>query len=195
MPPSLSFVPDSNRFVGPRRLSHREYAGFMDQPLLRELMSSAGTKKKPRRSEIWEASKAPPSRPSEDLTALGEAITRLPPRYWRERMFFHGARDRDLRVATGKFPATFRKDRRTHPIFVLKMLGDLGRKVCPCSSKNWGAGRFIRSGCILEITGKEQDRNSYLVEWFAFNLPSDPAFTEGLVFMGLVPETCLERCD
>jgi hypothetical protein len=153
------------------------------------------SKPKPAAIDIWAASKAPPSRPSVDLTALGGAITRLPPRWWRERMFFHGARDLDLRVVTGKFPATFRKDRHTHPIFVLKVLGDLGHKVCPCSSKNWGASRFIRKGCLLEVTGREQERNSYLVEWFTFNLPSDPAFTEGLLFMGLVPETCLESCD
>jgi hypothetical protein len=144
---------------------------------------------------IWEAPKVPVSRPLEDLTALGESITRLPLGYWRERMFFHGARDRDLRVVTGEFPATFRKDRITHPILVLKVLGDLGHKVCPCSSKNWGARRFIRKGCILEVTGREQERDSFLVERFSFNLPSDPAFSQGLRFMGQVPEACLECCN
>ena len=151
-------------------------------------------KTKPRHTEIWEKPKAA-ALPTLDPTILGEALTRLPPRYWHERMMFQGARDRDLRVVTGAFPATFHKHRLTHPIFVLKVLSDLGHKVCPCSSKNWGVGRFIRKGCILKITGKEQDRNSYLVEEFAFNLPADPAFTEGLLFMGEVPETCLECCD
>ena len=151
--------------------------------------------KKPKHSEIWEIPKSPSPHRGVDLTALGEAVSRLPPSFWRERMFFHGARDTDRKVVTGDFPATFDKVRRTHPIFVLKVLGDLGHKVCPCSSKNWGGSRFIRKGCLLEITGREQERDSYLVEWFSFNLPSDPAFTERLLFMGLVPETCVERCD
>ena len=150
---------------------------------------------KPRLSEIWERPQEPVSPLTPDLSVLGEAVTRLAPRYWRERMFFRGARDEDLRALTGDFPATFRKLRRTHPLFVLKMLGDLGHKVCPCSSNNWSARRFIRKGCVLELTGREMDRHSYLVENCAFNLPTDPAFVEGLRFMGRVPESCLERCD
>jgi hypothetical protein len=154
-------------------------------------------REKPRRAaiSIWGPQKTDARRRPVDLALLGEGITRLPPPYWRERMVFQGARDQDLRVVTGEFPATFHKERLTHPIFVLIALSDFGYKVCPCSSRNWGVSRFIRKGCILEITRKEQDRNSYLVEQFAFNLPSDPAFTEGLFFLGQVPETCLEHCD
>lgn len=150
---------------------------------------------KPKLAEIWETPRTQAHHPVPDLAVLGEAVTRLPPRYWRERMFFRGARDKDLKARTGEFPATLRKVSRTHPLFVLKMLGDLGHKVCPCSSKNWGAGRFIRKGCLLETTGREMDRHSYLVESCAFNLPTDPAFVEELRFMGRVPESCLERCD
>jgi hypothetical protein len=154
------------------------------------------TANKPKRAaiSIWGPQETDAPRRPVDLALLGEGITRLPPSHWRERMLFRGARDEDLREATGEFPATLHKERRTHPIFVLKALGDLGHKVCPCSSKNWGVSRFIRKGCILEITRKEQDRHSYLVEDFAFNLPSDPAFTEGLFFLGLVPESCLVDC-
>lgn len=109
-------------------------------------------------------------------------------------MFFHGAFDVGLREATGVFPATLRPDRKTHPLFVLERLGDLGHRVCPCSSRNWAARRFIREGCVLEITGRVTDRNSYLVESCAFNLPLDPEFWEPLLFMGRVPEPCLAEC-
>lgn len=150
---------------------------------------------KPRLAEIWEKPQAPGSRPAPDLSVLGASLTRLPPRYWQQRMFFHGARDKDLRTHTGEFPATLRKLSRTHPLFVLKVLGGVGHKVCPCSSKNWGVRRFIRKGCVLEFTGREMDRDSYLVEQCDFNLPADPAFVEGLCFMGRVPESCLECCS
>lgn len=150
---------------------------------------------KPRLDQIWGTSELLPPGRILDLSILGEGISWLPPVFWHERMFFHGVRDRDLRSVTGAFPATFDRLRHTHPIFVVKVLGDLGHRVCPCSSKNWGATRFIRKGCILEVTGREQDRDSFLVEQYSLNLPSDPAFTEGLRFMGVVPEICLECCD
>ena len=67
-----------------------------------------------RRAEtIWNRYEELPPRPV-DLAVLGEAITGLPPMHWQERMFFLGARDRHLKSLTGKFPATFRKDRVTH---------------------------------------------------------------------------------
>jgi hypothetical protein len=109
-------------------------------------------------------------------------------------MFFQGAFDVELRRATGVFPATFRADRRTHPLFVLDRIADLGHRVCPCSSRNWAAHRFIREGCVLEFTGCVTDRNSYLVESCAFNLPLDPEFWTPLLFMGRVPESCLAEC-
>lgn len=150
---------------------------------------------KPRLTEIWETPPRPVAHPTPDLSVLGADLKRLAPRFWQARMFFRGARDEDLRTVTGTFPETLRKLYRTHPIFVLKVLGDLGHQVCPCSSKNRGVHRCIRKGCVLEMTATVMDRNSYLVENCAFNLPRDPAFVEGLFFMGLVPETCLECCS
>lgn len=110
-------------------------------------------------------------------------------------MFFHGASDTRLRDFTGEvFPATFRGRRTTHPLFVLQSLPKLGHKVCPCSSKNWGTSRYLRGGCRLEITGKHLDRDAYLVEDCAFNLPRDERFVSRLTFIGLVPEDCVETC-
>lgn len=109
-------------------------------------------------------------------------------------MFFQGALDKGLREATGVFPATFRPDRKSHPLYVLDRVGDIGHRVCPCSSRNWAARRFIREGCVLEITQRITDRNSYLVESCLFNLPLDPELWERLLFMGRVPEACLAEC-
>lgn len=109
-------------------------------------------------------------------------------------MLFRGAPDASLREATGAFPATFRSPHGTHPLFVLERLPGLGHRVCPCSSRNWAARRFIREGCVLEITGRVSDRNGYLVESCAFNLPLSPDFLEPLRFLGRVPPECLEEC-
>jgi hypothetical protein len=152
-------------------------------------------KKKSRHSRIWDD--PPPARrfpAPPDLSVLGSGLKHLAPAYWEPRMFFQGAIDAALREATGVFPATLRPDRKSHPLFVLDRIGDLGHRVCPCSSRNWAARRFIREGCVLEIPGRISDRNSYLVESCAFNLPLDPGFWEPLCFMGRVPEACLGEC-
>ncbi len=109
-------------------------------------------------------------------------------------MLFRGAPDSGLREATGVFPATFRSPQGTHPLFVLERLPGLGHRVCPCSSKRFGARRHIRAGCELAYTGRRMDRDSYLVESCTFNLPRTPAFLEPLRFLGLVPPDCLEDC-
>ena len=110
-------------------------------------------------------------------------------------MLFRGASDVRLREATGTFPATFRSRHGTHPLFMLERLPGLGHRVCPCSSRNFGARRRIRQGCVLIYTEREIDRDSYLVESCAFNLPLAPEFLERLHFMGLAPDECLESCE
>lgn len=152
-------------------------------------------KKKSRHSRIWDPPPPAPARPPHpDLAVLGSGVKHLPPALWQARMFFHGARDLALRELTGIFPATLRPDRKTHPLFILESIEGLGHRVCPCSSQNWAARRRIRQGCVLEITGRVTDRDSYLVESCAFNLPLDPEFSQRLLFMGLVPTPCLEAC-
>jgi hypothetical protein len=153
-------------------------------------------KTKSRHSRIWDdPPPAPARRPAPpDLSVLGSGVKHLPPPFWEPRMFFQGAFDVALREATGVFPATFRPDRKTHPLFVLDRIGDLGHRVCPCSSRNRAARRFIREGCVLEITQRITDSNIYLVESCTFNLPLDPEFWEPLLFMGRVPEVCLMGC-
>lgn len=152
-------------------------------------------KKRNHRNSIWDSHPETATLPSPpDLSCLGSGMKRLPPLYWEPQMFFQGALDLRLREATGVFPATLRPDRKTHPLFVLEAIDGLGHRVCPCSSRNWAARRYIRQGCVLEYTGRVTDRNSYLVEACTFNMPLDPEFWQPLLFMGLVPTECLGWC-
>jgi hypothetical protein len=126
-----------------------------------------------------------------DLSILGGAIKSLPPRHWKERMLFSGIPDTDLRLHTGDFPATLRKDRTTHPVYVLKSLA-VGHLVCPCSSKQFRKRqRFIKKGCRLEMSSHVTDRNSYLVERYIFTMPMDGRFSRKYRFRGRVPSSCL----
>jgi len=108
-------------------------------------------------------------------------------------MFFAGAPDIELKQLTGSFPATFRENKDTHPLFVLTT-SPTGHYVCPCSTKgNPNHSRYIRSGC--KFTGgrqKDTDEDSYLVERYAFTLPLDQRFSRKLIFVGIVPEECIE---
>jgi len=106
----------------------------------------------------------------------------------------HGAADRALQEHTCGFPATVRKDKFTHPLYVLQVLPGLGHQACPCSSKNFGVRRFVCAGCTLLYTNRQTDRDSFLVETYRFNLPLDSEFTDPLRFMGRVPLECLECC-
>lgn len=128
----------------------------------------------------------------QELELLGSGIRQLPPGYWQPGMLFKGARDHSVRDLTGVFPAKLGDKQASHPLFVLQVLGGLGHRVCPCSSKDWGERRFIRSGCVLQYTHRVTDRDSYLVESCPFNLPADPEFRKRLTFLGLVPSDCLE---
>ncbi|ROQ92069.1 hypothetical protein [Desulfosoma caldarium] len=139
-----------------------------------------------------ETKKGAVKQPTSLWDILGEAVRKVPPSYWEERMMFGGASDRELLRQTSFFPERRRHSLGTHPIYVLRITGSDGIEVCPCSTKGRMAVRFIRQGCRLEGTGKVLNRRSYLIEAFRFLLPQDPAFWKPLRFWGKVPETCLE---
>jgi len=129
-----------------------------------------------------------------DLSVLGGAISALPPSQWRERMFFMGVPDADLRQHTGgAFPATLRKGMDTHPVLVLRSRPE-GNQLCPCTSK-WSSARrwYIARGCRLEMGDYTMDRDSFLVEDHAFTLPLDSRFSRKLYFKGVVPESCVKE--
>ena len=129
--------------------------------------------------------------PRPDLTVLSGCILKLPPSQWQERMLFSGAPDSSLREQTGSFPAALRREKNTHPIYVLRLLA-AGHLVCPCSSSGSKLRqRYIRKNCRLELSGRTTDRDSFLVEQYAFTMPLDGRFAQHLMFRGLVPLTCL----
>ncbi|MCD6390017.1 MAG: hypothetical protein J7L69_11455, partial [Desulfobulbaceae bacterium] len=79
-----------------------------------------------------------------DLSVLGSSIKKIPFQLWKTRMLFAGAQDKKLKQITSAFPATFRKEHTTHPIFVLAASPGLAHIVCPCSSKgNPGKQRYV----------------------------------------------------
>ena len=147
-----------------------------------------------RTAAIWESPYGPVP-PDADLAVLGSGIKYLPPLLWKSRMLFRGALDRIVKKLTGDFPHTLGRGKTTHPLFVLKSLPNPAHRVCPCSSKDWGARRVIRKGCRLEYTGQITERDTFLVESCSFNLHMDSAFTNRLFFLGRVPEECIETRD
>lgn len=130
----------------------------------------------------------PKTDPPDILKAMGPSILRIPFQLWEERFFFRGAPDTALREKTGRFPAKLGKV--THPVYLLRKIGNYGFQACPCTSKSQ-RGSYIRRGCILEYTNHEMDRDSYILEQMVFNLAKDDAFRREMIFWGRVPENCV----
>lgn len=156
-------------------------------------MTSTRQAAEPRRSgrDLWRRGRNARDH-LDDVLVTG---ARLPLRYWRPLMFFHGAPDETLAILTdGGFPGRLVPG-KAHPVISLEALPDgVGFRACPCSSARPrlpGRHRFIRRGCLLGATGHEMDRDSFLVEAFRFNIPADVAYA--LRFRGEVPEDCIAR--
>lgn len=150
-------------------------------------------KVRPSGASLWAGDQGRDVTTSKVEQILGAAVG-LPLRYWKPRMFFTGAKDEDLLTLTEqKFPHKM-VPRKTHPIFALHALaGDVGFKVCPCSSKRQHqqrAFRYIKKGCRLLHKNCVMDRNSYLIGKISFNIPRSIAFR--LRFRGEVPIECLK---
>lgn len=141
---------------------------------------------------FWSSRKNTPTANRNIDLVLGSAVS-LPLPFWRERFFFKQAKDDDLKKETlGQFPAAM-VEGKTHPVFTLEPLPDnVGFRVCPCSSKGPREAlshRIIAAGCRLDFSGIVTDRDSHVLHWFLFNIPSRMALN--LRFQGQVPETCL----
>lgn len=137
--------------------------------------------------DLW---KFQPPLKSNILETLGSSLRRIPMGLWKENMLFTGADDKELKGKTIVFPAKVKRGKSTHPIFVLKRLGNFGYLVCPCTSK-YHRGRYIKDGCLLQVTEEKTDRNSYLLEWLAFSVGNKDPVTKKLLFRGIVPEECI----
>jgi hypothetical protein len=126
-----------------------------------------------------------------DLSILGNSIRSLPATQWQDHMFFSGVADTELRRHTGSFPATLRKEKTTHPVFLLKAR-HTGHLMCPCSSKGKRREfRYIAEGCRLEMTSHTMDLDSFLIEKYRFTIPLDHRFQKHLRFCGRVPVSCI----
>jgi hypothetical protein len=134
----------------------------------------------------------PKADPPDILGEMGQGMLRMPFQLWEERFYFRGALNTALREKTGRFPARLGKAGETHPVYLLRKLGNFGFRACPCTSKKHNSSKYIRQGCVLEHTTREMDRDSYILEHMSFNLSEDDAFRRKLVFQGRVPETCLD---
>ncbi len=126
-----------------------------------------------------------------DISILGDAIKRLPLVSWEKNMFFAGISDHDLKEWTDHFPATFRKNHVSHPVFVLRSY-PTGPQVCPCSSKGRKTMRYIEKNCKLEMKETTMDRDSFLIEQYIFTLPLDTRFRVNPIFKGKVPPCCIK---
>ena len=140
--------------------------------------------------EVWK--KEDPTVLKPDISVLEGAVftSRLPIYLWDEDMLFYGADDFWLREMTGAFPSTLRKDKKTHPVFILSRTGNFALKLCPCSTKV-NNGRYIVRGCKLKMTGNTTDKDSYILSGYSFNLPVNQSIQPKLKFGGKVPPECI----
>jgi len=137
----------------------------------------------------------PKVQPPRLLEDLGSNVIRLPFKSWEERFYFRGALNTALREKTGMFPAKLGKAGETHPVYLLRKIGNYGFQACPCTSRPQSKARFVRRGCVMEYTNRKMDKDSYILDQMAFNLTEADAFRRDLVFFGRVPENCLVSGD
>lgn len=133
--------------------------------------------------DVWDRRK------QEAMAVLAGSMTKMPVRFWEEKMLFKGVPNTWWRLNAGGFPATNYLS-GTHPLFVLRKNGNLNFQICPCSSQG-GQFRYIKAGCSLLLTGQRLDRNCFLVEHFRFSLPVTATFSPQPEFRGKVPESCI----
>ncbi len=132
--------------------------------------------------------------PADPLDTLkGSSLIKVPFNLWKEKMLFYGGCDKKLKQLTGSFPATFRKDKTTHPVLLLKKTSNLSFKACPCTSQPNKRLSYIKPHCPLSLTGKTLSRKCYILKMYEFNLSPDPKFNKKLTLAGIVPEQCLSR--
>ncbi|MFH1351731.1 MAG: hypothetical protein ABII26_12480 [Pseudomonadota bacterium] len=143
--------------------------------------------------QIWEQA-GEAEYPYKEIEAILGSVIRLPVKYWKPRMLFFGAEDRELLdLTSGRFPAG-QVTKKKRPVFSIESLPQRsGFRVCPCSSQipyRKKKYRYIEKDCQLMHTGHVTDRKSYLIEEVSFNIP--PSVASRLRFYGEVPKECLK---
>ncbi|NLV96237.1 MAG: hypothetical protein GX043_02725 [Desulfovibrionales bacterium] len=124
-------------------------------------------------------------------TTLSGTLTKIPVWLWKKNMFFMGVKNTWWKQKTQYFPAT-QSTQGTHPLFVLDELANQGFRVCPCSSQG-SSSRYIHEDCQLTDTNMRMDRNSFLVDRFAFSLPITTMISPLPEYRGKVPQSCIKE--
>ncbi len=122
---------------------------------------------------------------------------RIPMEYWSEGWMFKAIDDllwqTMTRDAQHTFPATLRTDRKTHPGYVTREIGDDFVELCPLTTRHRSLPR-IPAGSRLEPTGFPMDKTSYVVTSAASRLPrNNDIFPILPKFLGIFPPEKLER--
>lgn len=126
------------------------------------------------------------------LELKDSAYSNLPVSLWEKNMFFKGAKDSDLLTLTGAFPGRIQEFGTTHPVFVLKMISNIGFRLCPCTSKPHKAMPYVQKGCVLDKTQKTINKDSYILKLFDFNISKNNNILKDLNFIGKVPSACIK---
>jgi hypothetical protein len=126
-----------------------------------------------------------------EFRETGHAVW-IPLTFWVPWAFFKHAENSDLlRLTNGRFPAETKKQRWSHPVCVLKKLGNYGYGMCPCCTRrSEGPQRYVVKGTRLAYTDWEMDHNTNILEEFQFNIPEEdpPLALDGLKWYGSIPK-------
>lgn len=119
------------------------------------------------------------------------------PEMWRENTLFIRCKDVTLsEITKGRFPGLSNKkplqEKNTHPAFLLKCMGNLCFKFCPCTSKR-GKYRYISKGTKLlySSSNRSTDKDSFILERFSFNVVEKNTVVGPDNYFGVVPESAI----
>jgi hypothetical protein len=118
------------------------------------------------------------------------------PGSWELMSFFMKVSDRSLQVITGKngkkFPAgkTYRSlsASDTHPVLLLKRIGNYNYRFCPCSTKNYSDYSYIPAGSKLVLAPTTFPNNGYICHDILIGLPRENNIVTQENFFGIVRE-------
>lgn len=113
------------------------------------------------------------------------------PLEWEERLFFTEMKNSDIAGLASKLFGDPRRPYGTHPVFLLRRI-ELGSfKFCPCSTKDYNKDKasYICQNSRTTPNGWRVDKNSYILHFLSFNLPSTSCLVDRMPLLGRVDET------
>ena len=143
---------------------------------------------------LYKSDLTPQEKNQRDVTPILVPEAKLPIKFWETGWVFKAIDDMDWRVLTNNvFPATLRKDHKTHPGYIFREIGDYALMLCPLSSIGWKKFKFIPEGAVLEITKIKMDKKSYVIDRASSLLPRyNRLFYSNPKFLGIYPPEKLE---